>query len=81
MKNTKENVIKLLQEVMRNSSLAEEYSEEKGDEKVATYCRGEKVALLFAISLLQDNEYFTRVYKMYFKGRRNYDENKRKEDI
>lgn len=81
MKNTREKVLKLLEEVMRNSSSMLSMWEEEGDEKMAAFYYGEKMALLFAIGLLQDNEYFIRVYKMYFKGEENHEKQKRKEDI
>ena len=65
MKNTKENVIKLLQKMYENSKAVQKIFEESGDKESAEFYTGEKLALYNVMSLLQDSEYFNTIWDVF----------------
>ena len=67
MKNTKENVIKLLKQMLDNSRAVQKIFEEAGDKEASELYRGEKQALQEAIWLLEDNKFFNNQYKVFNK--------------
>ena len=67
MKNTKENTIKLLEKMYENARAVQNIYEEKGDRETAEFYKGEKLAIQNAMALLQDNEYFNKIWKIYNK--------------
>lgn len=65
MKNTKANVIKLLEAMIRSRRTIEKNYREKGDKEAADYYSGQNLALQEAILALQDNEYFNNKCEIY----------------
>ena len=67
MKNTKENVMNLLKKMIENTNNVLKIFEEKGDKETVEYYKGERIALLNALWLIEDNKYFNAQYKVFNK--------------
>ena len=63
MKNTKENLLKLLEEERRLNHRIAEHFEEKGDKATAANYIREASTLSQVIYLLTDQEFFDKIWK------------------
>ena len=67
MKKTRVITIQLLKKMFENAKAVQEIYEEKGDKETAEFFKGEKLALNNVINLLQDREYFFKIWDIYNK--------------
>lgn len=67
MKNTKENVIKLLEKMIANSRAVSKIFAESGDKEGEARYRGEYMALQEAMWLLEDEKFFNNQLQVFNK--------------
>ena len=67
MKQTKENIIKLLKAKYKLAHALADYAKENGDEEEFHMCIREAIAISDAIYLLTNKEYFNSMVEIYFK--------------
>lgn len=65
MKNTKANVIKVLEKHLENTRALVRLFKERGDKVYEEKMRSEALALQDALWLLTDEEYFNNQYKIF----------------
>ena len=67
MENTRENVIKLLQAMADNRWSISQYAKERGDNDMADRDARECFIYEKVIEILVDDDYFNKLYQVYFK--------------
>ena len=67
MKNTRENLLKLLEKMNENVIALYERAREQGDEKYADIYLRESMRYEVVIDLMTDNKYFNEMAEIYLK--------------
>ena len=65
MKNTKQNVIALLEKMIKNAYNVQKIFEERGNKETAEYYKGKRNGLEMAIYLLKDTGFFQEEMKIF----------------